>query len=396
MNRDKIVRHIKEYWAYYILLIVLLFEHSFIHLINGDDVSYSKQMVMGTDLINNLYSRYMMWSSRVIIEYFMYLTVQSEILWKAINIAMYLLLMYSLDSLIVCKDVRYKRGILLFVLLLFPLRDMNSAGWVATTTGYFWTIALGSYGLLAVKKTILGEKICVWEKVLYLLAILYAANHEQMMAVLLIIYTIVIVKMIIEKRKAILVVLQYCIILGNTFIILLSPGNASRQNTVRIEACPDYFIKSPIRLFYESYANAMNYLLFDRGLTLFALLCVLAFGIWRINRNRLVRFGTLIPIFYVILGHINKFPSSIEFLFRHSIVIGVENAMSRREYIAIVFSAIILGFVIGELFIIFGNTLPFWISTILLGSGLVCKIALGTTGSAFTVHLRRHIVHCHF
>lgn len=388
MSKIKFKTVLIEYLPYIILTLILILVHYPIHIINGDDVAYAKQMSAGAGLFNTLYARYFTWSSRLIVEFVMYLVVQNEIVWKAVNIAMYLLLMYSLDRLIDCESRIAKRCLIAALLLVFPITEMNSAGWVATTTGYFWTISMGAFALISVKKALDGEKLTVCDYILSALSILYAANHEQMAVVLIIVYSALLIYSLIVKRFSNIFLVHWCIAVIEMIVILLAPGNAARQLIVRTEACPDYFLKSPVRLFYESYANVMNYLIFDKGICFILLLLICAIGLWIRYKEWYIRLGGLLPVIYVVWAHINKFPSSIEFLFRHLVVIGIDEVNSKRVFIAVVISAVILGWVIAELNLLIDDRFTFATMVVLLGSGLLCKIALGTTGSAFTAAYR--------
>ena len=388
MSKIKFKTVLIEYLPYIILTLLLIMVHYPIHIINGDDVAYARQMSDGVNLFSTLFARYYAWSSRLIVELFMYIVVQNELIWKAVNILMYLLLMYSLDKLVDCESRIAKRYLIAALLLIFPIAEMNSAGWVATTTGYFWTISMGAFALIVVKKALNGEKLTVCDYILSSLAIIYAANHEQMAVVLIIIYSALLIYSLIVKRFSGIFLVHGCIAVLEMIAILLAPGNAARQLIVRTEACPDYFLKSPVRLFYESYANVMNYLIFDKGICFILLLLVCAIGLWIRYKEWYIRLGGLLPIIYVVWAHINKFPSSIEFLFRHLVVIGIDEVNSKRVFIAVVISAVILGWIIVELNLLIDDRFTFVTAVVLLGSGLLCKIALGTTGSAFTAAYR--------
>ena len=371
-----------DYLPYIYMVLILTIVHCFIKVNNYDDVTYATLLTKDSNIFAILYSRYLGWSSRVIIEFFLLLIVKYSLLWKLIDILMYVLLAYSISDLLPEKQNRYKNFIVVTFLLLYPLGEMDSAGWCATSTGYFWTIALGCYGLLAAKKVIKSQKIQWYEYILYSLAILYASNHEQMAFCLLGIYTCIIFHQLFSHKKTGFLWIQVGIIVIEFVFIILSPGNAARKNLTLIQVRPDYSNVSIAKLLYEAYADTMNYFIFHGNILFFLLAVMIMVSVFYKCRDWYIRVFVCIPPIYLILA---KMPFHIipEFLLRRLTAMNLENAVSRKGYFSIVISAMLLGIMLAGIFLIYENTRSFWINAILLGIGLCSRMVIGTTGSAF-------------
>lgn len=367
---------------YFYMAVVLLIIHSFIQINNNDDITYATLLTKNNNIFQILYSRYMHWSSRVVIEFFLLYIVKSALEWKIVNILMYLLMAFSISQLLPGKKERYKNYIIVSLLLLYPLGEMDSAGWCATSTGYFWTIALGCYSMLAIKKVMDKERIHWYEYILYSFAIIYAANHEQMACCLLGIYTCILIYMMFTHKQPGFLWIQAGIILVEFGFIMLAPGNLERKTLTMVQVRPDYAGVSIIKLLYEAYADTMNYFIFHGNMLFFLLSLVIAAGVCCKYKNWLIRLGSCIPVIYLILAKL-QVAVVPEFLLRRQTVMKLENAVSGRSYIPIVISVMLLGVLLAGLYLIYENAFSFWSSTIVLGIGLASRLVIGTTGSAF-------------
>jgi len=141
----------KEYLPFVFMFVMLLLMHWNMNLMHNDD-PYFARILGRQNLIHFLVKRYHTWSSRTLIEGLLVLIVRFELLWKAINIGLYFLIVYSLLKLIDVKEGFYRNFMCVILLMLYPYQDMSSAGWAATSTGYFWTISVGLYALQLLKK----------------------------------------------------------------------------------------------------------------------------------------------------------------------------------------------------------------------------------------------------
>ena len=79
---------------------------------------------------------------------------------------------YSISKIFVKNDENKKDNIIMLVamILIYPIMQMNSAGWAATTINYIWPMALGLFSLATIAVTF-GKKtpLIAVENIIYML-----------------------------------------------------------------------------------------------------------------------------------------------------------------------------------------------------------------------------------
>ena len=154
----------------------------------GDDLSF-REALNDRSIMDYALFRYQQWTSRQIIETLMVTLLKLPFtFWTFINFLLCMSVPASLQYLTgVGKNSRW---ITICLFMLYPMNDMNSAGWCATMMNYMWPLALGLIALIPLKKILTGKKIFLYEIIISFFALVYAANQEQVCAILLGIYTI--------------------------------------------------------------------------------------------------------------------------------------------------------------------------------------------------------------
>lgn len=233
MSKEKIKDYHKiklpKWITWYILfLLVVIFWHILIREYYGDAISTFSKGLDSDTLIDILEERYNTWSSRVFVEALLYPLSRNITLWKICNIAIYALLGYSLLRLTNFKHPRLTLGLI----IIYPIIEMASAGWIATYMNYLWPAAFIMYAMTGLQKIYNNEKIHLLRGGCLLLAVLIATNVEQVGVLYICILIIFGVDNYIIKRnkKSILFyIFQWIITLGNLIFILLSPGSSIRS-----------------------------------------------------------------------------------------------------------------------------------------------------------------------
>ena len=124
--------------------------------------------------------RYSEWTSRVIIEYVLCTVLKtSKYLWILIQSFMMAVIGYSISEIFIKEEKNDNNLMLLYMILLYPLNIMASAGWAATSVNYVWPLSMCLYSLIPLKKAWYKEKIKPYEFVLYSLALIFAGNQEH-------------------------------------------------------------------------------------------------------------------------------------------------------------------------------------------------------------------------
>ena len=136
-------------FALFILELILMF---FITPNRYDDKVFLES-VTGKSVWEYVGTRYYDWSSRVMIEFMLCSVLKiSKYLWIFIEALMVALAGYSISKLFVKNNENKKENIIMLVamILLYPIMQMNSAGWAATTVNYMWPMAAVLFALIPI------------------------------------------------------------------------------------------------------------------------------------------------------------------------------------------------------------------------------------------------------
>ena len=219
----------KNIWIWGIFFAVSLFLiHISIRIYSGDEIVYFSSMMDDKSFWTFARERYSQWTSRIIIETILVFMANHYLLWKAGNVLLYVLWVYSL-----CKITKHDIGMIMGLAMLYPVVDMLSAGWIATSLNYFWPLVLGTYSLVAVDKAVCGKKVRFYELVLSLTAELVAVNAEQYVVLhMLCLGTILLY--LLAKRESVknkygIVGVHFVIALIGFAFIITCPGNEARR-----------------------------------------------------------------------------------------------------------------------------------------------------------------------
>ena len=177
--------------------------------------------------------RYFNWTSRVLIEYVLCFVLKtSKYLWILLQALMVTLIGYSISEIFVKDDKNSNNVMLAFMIFLYPLKIMASAGWAATTINYIWPLATCLFAFIPLKKVWNGEKIKPYMYPLYSLALIFAGNQEQACAILAGTYILFTVFLIIRDKKIHpYIIVQDILIIASLVFILTCPGNYERTQT---------------------------------------------------------------------------------------------------------------------------------------------------------------------
>ena len=123
------------------------------------------------------------WSTRFLVELVTFACyIPHTIVWRTLQALTVALVAYSLSRLLCKRPSRKTNWLVCGVVCIYPMADMLSAGWIATTCLYWWTLALFLYSLIPWKKYFAGEKVSPHSYVLSILAVFYAVFAEQLTA----------------------------------------------------------------------------------------------------------------------------------------------------------------------------------------------------------------------
>ena len=223
----------KKYIAWLFFLGVIIGYHLLMREYRGDSINTFSKYLENNSLYEILVQRYNLWTSRVIIEIPLILLSHNMhiIVWKVCDIAVWIALAWSLMYLTHHKN----DGMVLGLILVYPVIEMASAGWMPTTINYLWPLTAGCIALVSLDKMYFGKKIYMCEAIGYLAFELFATNFETvgvMYGCILVWYA---VHFCIDRRpkikELVFWVLQILIAAGNVLFALTCPGNNVRKHS---------------------------------------------------------------------------------------------------------------------------------------------------------------------
>ena len=131
--------------------IAILFILQFILFISIKPIRYDDafyiQSITGVPVISFVCARYQSWTSRVLIEATLGIIFRSsKFIWTFGTIFFMTLIGYSMSKLFVKKDNKKELiMMILWLVILYPVERMSSAGWAATTVNYIWPLVINVY-----------------------------------------------------------------------------------------------------------------------------------------------------------------------------------------------------------------------------------------------------------
>lgn|SRR5574344_181652 len=294
----------------YLLLLTFIVSFACTCFINtgfSDDIYFKTKFSEG--LFSFLLLRYNGWSSRLLIECVLVILLQmSKIVWITLNSLMITLLIYGIDKIFNIKN----KFLLILILLLYPWYIFSSAGWYATTLNYLWPLSLGLFTLVSLKQILTNEPINNMNKVIYILALLFACNQEQMCAILFGFYTVFLIYILKNKIKNSYFFLEYSLIILSMVFILTCPGNQVRMISETGTWYPAFASFNLIDKGVLGVCSTVSMELLFNKILIPVFLLVLPVSVFDKSKNKFVRFISLIPIsMYVLFKSIYYFNPSI-------------------------------------------------------------------------------------
>ncbi len=254
----------------------------------------------GVNILDFARTRYLTWTSRVFTECCLVLFCKNIYLFRLANLFVGCSLFFSLRNLLEIRKDKYENLFLQFAILLYPIKDLDSAGWCATLMNYFWTVAAFLYVLSFIKSTVeqsnrLTGTAGVLRKIIFVPALLYTLNVEQTSGALFLLLLALTAEQFIKNKK----IDRFCLALAVLSVLAMlyiytCPGNAGRKVSAIgyfLKAFPDFTLKEKL------YAGSL--LVFDvfftERIVFFVLAVLLCAASFRKSKNILYRSISLVP-----------------------------------------------------------------------------------------------------
>ncbi len=232
------MKKIKKQYIYVAFLALMLIVHSFIGFF-GDDLWFMTKLDENK-MLDFLVFRYQNWSSRLFTEALLVIVTRNIYLWRILDSLVCLLCVYSINKLFF-KESNSKNVLLCCgIFLLFPMNDMSSAGFAASTTNYLWCVSFMCYAFIPFRNIYYGETINKCLLPSYILAMLYACNQEQSVCIFTGISLLFLLYCLKNKFDYKFVLFYLIIGIVGFIFMMTAPGNASRTVSETVNRFPDY------------------------------------------------------------------------------------------------------------------------------------------------------------
>ncbi|MDO4996914.1 MAG: DUF6056 family protein [Bacilli bacterium] len=349
--------------------------------------------VTGTTIFSYVGPRYFNWTSRFLIEYALCGSLKiSKYFWILVQALMVTLAGYSISKIFVNDNKTDNNIMLLFMILIYPLNVMNSAGWAATTVNYMWPLATCLYSLVPIKKIWSKEKIKIIEYPLYILALIFAGNQEQSCCILVGCYILFTIFMIIRNKKIHpFMVIQTVLSIASLIFILTCPGNYIRNSIEINENFKDFGMLTFLDKFALGFTSTVGLIIKNGNLVFCLLSLIIVVYIFSCYKNKLYRIVAVIPLMSLLI--LNYFRSITNTIFPFSgelrsivadekVMITAANSNNLINLIPIIFSFAIIICLIMSILLIFKN-LKNNIAILVFLVGLSSRLIMGFSPTVF-------------
>lgn len=268
----------------------------------GDDVLMFYGLIVNNSPLDLAIMRYNTWSSRQVIEFFLYYLVHYQWLWAMATVFLLMLFFWSVTQ-VLPKTTTKTHLFFITVFLIYPLSEHSSAGWIATTTNYLWPICFLSFSLVLLKKLFSNEKITPLFYVLSLCSGLYAVNQEQSAALYFGSFSLAVAYGFWKKIKVTSLYPQVCLGLFSLVYHLTCPGNKVRGVQHEYKYFPGFYEFTTFQKFDIGLSSALFNFLFSYNTMLFTL-CTLLLAVAYAKKDKKIYITAGIPVAVFTLNNI--------------------------------------------------------------------------------------------
>lgn len=387
--------YLNENFPFLLLFLYICLLHIFM-IICGDDLSFQSSL-NNQSFKSFLIFRYDNWTSRLIIEGAMVLLLKvGFLLWKVLDIIIYMLLAYSISELFNKNKTKDWDILLVFLIVLYPIKDMSTAGWTATSMNYIWPLSLGLYSLISIKKVISNNKIHIIHYFLYVAALIYASNAELNIIWLVPTFAVAFFYNIIKNKKvSILLCLELFISIINLYFFIKCPGNANRLNLETQTWMPDFETLSFWEKCYLGISETIVYFVNNNNSIFLLFSVILCYGVFTKYNKNLYRLISMIPVICCLVSLFSKtFPIiylAYEKLFiEYNMEMSSYNGLWKAFHLFLYF--ILIGSIIISIILILEKNYLTLTSLFILAAGFASRVALGFSPTLYASGTRTYLL----
>lgn len=371
-----------SYTPFLLVAVVSVLYHLRMNPLAGDDVFFHAVTEERT-MQEFLTDRYLNWTSRIVIDFIVVTLVRLPLLWKLLDCIVFASIPVLLSKTL--GESAFMKWCCAAAVLLYPLHDAGSAGWVTTTVNYLWPVwAIIFIGML-LKKMFCKQKIRWFELVIGVFASVIAGSHEQAAVVLL---TILILAGIYAVRSRNYRLPFYYVLFALNLIsllfIIICPGNSNR-NVVGTVDMPEFAGYTFFDKAYLGLLSIERVFIANVDIVFFSVTVILAVLVCIKTRDYVKTVIGALPVM-ILLGQsvIRTAYPELNGLF---VIPGLVTEWNFRElsaWIPMFYLLVTVAAILYTLYVLLGENLMEYIyGILLLGCGFAAGVVIGFTATIY-------------
>ena len=382
----------KEFWAIWIFAVIQIVYHIMMREPEASDAMwFFRHQLDHLSMKEYLLARYETWSSRLLIEAVLVLVSRNVLLWKILDAVCWVFLSWALIWLFP-KEKRVTASYLVVgCLLIYPMWDLRTAGWIATSVNYIWPLAFGVFSLHGTVRAFSKQETPVFMWPVYALAAAYGANMEQMAAVLLTVNLCAAAYCVIEKQSVRIygsALIGFAISAAEFVFILICPGNAARKNQELINWMPNFGSFHLLDKVDMGFGDTMHHLIVSGNLMYLCYVSLLAVFVFLKTKDFKHRLAALFPaaVNLCMVG----FPDMLETYFpefyklmKNGVLIRGNNYQLAANYLPTVLYLALIGCMLISVIVVCESYYELLGQGILLALGLASRVIMGFTPTIY-------------
>lgn len=382
----------KEFLAIWIFAVIQVVYHIIMREPEGSDAMwFFRHQLDSFSMKEYLAARYETWSSRLLIEAVLVLVSRNMVLWKILDSVCWVFLAWALIWLFPEKYRDKAAYLVAGCLLIYPMWDLQTAGWIATSVNYTWPLAFGVFSLHGTVRAFYRQKIPAPLWPLYALAALYGANMEQMAAILLTVNVCAVIYCVIEKTPIQIygnALIGGAIAAAEFVFILTCPGNAARKSQEIINWMPNFSSFHLLDKVDMGFGDTMHHLIVSGNLMYFCYVSLLAVFVFLKTKDIKYRLAALVPAAFCLCmvgfsGMLETyFPEFFKLMEDNTLIRG-NNYQLAANYLPTFLYLAVTGCMLMSIVAVCESWLELLGQGILLALGLASRVIMGFTPTIY-------------
>lgn len=383
-------------YGVFFALVVLL--HCFI-IFTNDDLVLHNYVTNYDSIFQAVIERYNNWEGSWFCQFVVCIITKYLILFKPLNVAVCILIVWSLMHLFEIKKDNDLLLTVIFLFFMFPMGSMSTAGWAVTSIVYLWVVAAGLYSLTLTYRIVNHEDIAGWEYILGCITIVYGANREQSGLFLIILLSGLIIYQWFNKKSNLYILLQLILSLFSWLTVLLAPAVECKNNNYIEKIIPNIEMLSFGEKLYRILCDTFNHFIYECQLPILLFVILIAYMVIRKYNDFWIRCIALFPSLYSIFLQM-KIWSSMDVFFDKSSYVSLNNVNDLGVHIPIFLQVLWVACIVASLWLLFENSHHFYLLLIVLVAGIATRLgtvvsaAIKASGSRTSIFFYFAIIYC--